>query len=90
MIIAKEWPNEMKHDKATEKCLGEHNPRTHETSTMSKILSLTKTAGLVQEEGSHLGEGEEEEDPRDSRITTQKTRTSIVSIMGKDTVLKDA
>jgi hypothetical protein len=57
---------------------------------MWKILSVTKTAGLVQEEGSHPGEGEEEEDPRDSRITTQKTRTSIVSIMGENTTLKDA
>jgi hypothetical protein len=45
---------------------------------------------LVQEEDSHPGEGEEEEDPRDSRITTQKTRTSIVSIMEEDTALKDA
>jgi hypothetical protein len=51
-------------------------------STMWKILSLTKTTEPVQEEGSHPGEGEEEEDPRDSRITTQKTHTSIVSIMG--------
>jgi hypothetical protein len=61
-------------------------------STMWKILSLTKTTDLVQEEGSHLEEGEEEEeeDPRDSRITTQKTRTSIVSIMGEDTTLKGA
>jgi hypothetical protein len=57
---------------------------------MWKILSLTKTADLVQEEGSHPEEGEEEEDPRDSRITTQKTHTSIVSIMGGDTALKGA
>jgi hypothetical protein len=56
---------------------------------MWKILNLTKTTDLVQEEGSHPGEGEEEEDPRDSRITTQKTCTSIVSIMGEDTALKD-
>jgi hypothetical protein len=28
--------------------------------------------------------------PRDSRTTTQKTHTSIVSIMGEDTALKDA
>jgi hypothetical protein len=55
-------------------------------STMCKILSLTKTTDLVHEEGSHP----EEEDPRDSRITTQKTRTSIVSIMGEDTTLKGA
>jgi hypothetical protein len=57
---------------------------------MWKILSLTKTADLVQEEGSHPEEGEEEEDPRDSRITTQKTHTYIVSIMGGDTALKGA
>jgi hypothetical protein len=57
---------------------------------MWKILSLTKTTDLVQEEGSHPREGEEEEDLRDPRITTQKTRTSIVSIMGEDTSLKDA
>jgi hypothetical protein len=56
---------------------------------MWKILSLTKTIGLVQEEDSHPGEGEEEEDPRDTRITTQKTRTSIVTIMEEDTALKD-
>jgi hypothetical protein len=59
-------------------------------STMWKILSLTKTTDLVHEEGSHPEEGEEEEDPRDSRITTQKTRTSITSIMGEDTALKGA
>jgi hypothetical protein len=33
MIIVEEWPNEMKHDKATEKRLGDPNPRIHETST---------------------------------------------------------
>jgi hypothetical protein len=33
-------------------------------------------------------EGEEEEDPRDSRITTQETRISTVSIMGEDIALK--
>jgi hypothetical protein len=55
---------------------------------MWKILSLTKTIGLVQEEDTHTGE--EEEDPQDSQITTQKTRTSIVNIMEEDTTLKDA
>jgi hypothetical protein len=34
MITAKEWLNEMKLSKATEKCPGEHNPRIHEISTM--------------------------------------------------------
>jgi hypothetical protein len=57
---------------------------------MWKILNQTKTTDLVHEEGSHPEEGKEEEDPRDSRITTQKTRTSIVSIMGEDTTLKGA
>jgi hypothetical protein len=57
-------------------------------STMWKILSLTKTTDLVHEEGSHQEEGEEEEDPRDSRITIQKTRTFTVSIMGEDTAVQ--
>jgi hypothetical protein len=82
MIIAEEWPNEMKHDKATEKRLGDHNPRIHETSTTWKILSQTRTVDQTKEEDSHLGE--EEEDLRDSRITTQETRTSIVIIMEED------
>jgi hypothetical protein len=62
MITTKEWPNEMKKGKATEKRLGDHSPRIHETSTMWKILSLTRTADQAQEEDSHLREGEEEED----------------------------
>jgi hypothetical protein len=62
----------------------------HETSTTWKILSLTRTTDQAQEEDSYLGEGGEEEDPRDSRITTQGTRTSIVSIMEEDTTLKGA
>jgi hypothetical protein len=64
--------------------------RIHKTSTMSKILSLARTTDQAQEEDSHPGEGEEEEDSRDSRITTQRTRTSIVSIMEEDTTLKGA
>jgi hypothetical protein len=57
---------------------------------MWKILSLARTTDQAQEEGSHPGEGEEEEDLQDSRITTQRTRTSIVSIMEEDTTLKAA
>jgi hypothetical protein len=57
---------------------------------MWKIHSLTRTTDQAQEEDSHPGEGEEEEDPRDSRITTQETCTSIVSIMEEDTALKGA
>jgi hypothetical protein len=90
MTIAKEWPKEMKHGKATEKLLGGHNPRIRETSTMWKILSPTKATGPTQEEDSHPEEGEEEEDPRDSRITTQKTLTSIASITEGATAPKGA
>jgi hypothetical protein len=43
MIIAEEWLNEMQHDNAIEKWLGDLNPRIHKTSTTWKILSLTKT-----------------------------------------------
>jgi hypothetical protein len=39
---------------------------------------------------SRLEEGEGEEDPRDSWITTPKTRTSIDSIMEEGTAQKDA
>jgi hypothetical protein len=59
-------------------------------STMWKIHSLTKTTDPTLEEGSRPEEGEEEEDPRDSRIITRKTHTSIVSIMGGDTAPKGA
>jgi hypothetical protein len=55
---------------------------------MWKILSLTRTTDQAQEEDSHPGEGEE--DPRDSRITTQETRISIVSIMEEGIALKGA
>jgi hypothetical protein len=89
MIIAEEWLNEMQRDNAIEKWLGDLNPRIHETSTTWKILSLTKTTDQPQEEDSHPEEGEEEEDHRDSRITTQETRT-IVSIMEEDIAPKGA
>jgi hypothetical protein len=90
MIIAEEWPSEIKHGKAIEKLLGDHNPRIHETLAMWKILSLTRTADQAQEEDSHPEVGEQEEDPSDSRIITQKTRTFIVSTMEEDTALKGA
>jgi hypothetical protein len=59
-------------------------------STMWKIHNLTKTTDPTLEEGSHPEEGEEEQDPRDSQITTRKTHTSIVSIMGGNTALRGA
>jgi hypothetical protein len=59
MIIAKEWPSEMKHGKVIEKWLGDYNPRIHKTLAMWEILSLTRTADQAQEEDSHQGEGEE-------------------------------
>jgi hypothetical protein len=57
---------------------------------MWKILSPTKATGPAQEKDSHPEEGEEEEDPRDSRITTQKTLTSIASITERATAPKGA
>jgi hypothetical protein len=57
---------------------------------MWKIISLTRTADQAQEEDSHPEKGEEEVDPRESRITTQETSTSIVNIMEEDTTPKGA
>jgi hypothetical protein len=57
---------------------------------MWKILNLTRTTDQAQEEDSHPGDGEEEEDPRNSQIKTRETRTSIVNIMEEDTTLKGA
>jgi hypothetical protein len=70
MIITEEWLNEMKRDNAIEEWLGDLNPRIHETSTTWKILSLTKTTDQTQEEDLHPEKVEEQEDHRDSRITT--------------------
>jgi hypothetical protein len=43
-----------------------------------------------QEDDLHLGEEKGGEDPRDSRITIQETRTSIVSIMEEGIAPKGA
>jgi hypothetical protein len=59
-------------------------------STMSKIHNLTKTADQAPEEGLRPEEGEEEEDPRDSRTITRKALTSIARIMGGATAPKGA
>jgi hypothetical protein len=89
-IIAKELPNEMKHGRATEKQPGGHNSKIHEMSTTWKILNLTRTTGQAQEADSRLEEGEEEEDPQGSRITTPKSSTSIASTMEEGIAQKDA
>jgi hypothetical protein len=57
---------------------------------MWKILSLTRTTDQTQEEDLHLGEEEGGEDPRDSQITIQEIRTSIVSTMEEDIAPKGA
>jgi hypothetical protein len=51
-------------------------------STASKIHNLNKVTGQAPGEGSIPEEGGEAEDPQHSRTTTQKTLTSIASIMG--------
>jgi hypothetical protein len=57
---------------------------------MWKILSLTRTIDQAQEGDLHLGEGEEEEDPRNSQTTIQEIRTSTSSITEEDIALKGA
>jgi hypothetical protein len=47
---------------------------------MWKILSLMRTTDQTQEEDSHPGEGEGEEDPRNSQITIQEIHTSTANI----------
>jgi hypothetical protein len=79
-INAEELLNEMKQDKETEKWRGDLNSKTRETSTMWKILSLIRTTDQTQEEDSHPGAGEGEEDPRNSQTTTQEIHTSTASI----------
>jgi hypothetical protein len=54
------------------------------------ILSLTRTIDQVQQEDFHPGEGEEEEDTRNSQTTIQEIRTSTTSITEEDTELKGA
>jgi hypothetical protein len=57
---------------------------------MWKILSLTRTIDEAQEGDLHPGEGEEEEDPRNSQTTIQEIRTSTSSITEEDIALKGA
>jgi hypothetical protein len=81
-ITAEELPNEMKHDKATEKQCGNLNSRIPETSTLWKTLSPIRTIDQALGEDLHPGEGEGEgeEDPRNSQTTTQEIHTFTVSI----------
>jgi hypothetical protein len=79
-IIAEELLNEIRQGKATEKWRGDLNSRTRETSTMWQILSLIRRTDQTQEEDSHPGAGEGEEDPRNSQTTSQEIHTSTVSI----------
>jgi hypothetical protein len=89
-IIVEEYLNETKHDKAIEKWRGDLNLRIRETSTMWKILSPTRITDQAQEEDLHPGEGEREEDPRNSRTTIQEIHTSTASITEEDISLKGA
>jgi hypothetical protein len=87
-IIEKELLSEIKQDKAIEEQHGGLSFKLHETSTMWKILSSTKTTGQAQEEASHQEEGGEEEDLRRSKIMTQEIHTFTADIMGEVTTLK--
>jgi hypothetical protein len=59
---------------------------------MWKILSPIRTTGQALEEDLHPGEGEGEgeEDPRNSQTTIQDIRTSITSITEEDITPKGA
>jgi hypothetical protein len=57
---------------------------------MLETLSHSKTAGQAPGEDSIPEEEGGAEDPQDSRTTTQKTLTSIASIMGEATAPKGA
>jgi hypothetical protein len=57
---------------------------------MWKILSPIRTKDQVQEEDLHLGEGEGEEDPRNSQTTIQEIHTSTTSITEEDIAPKGA
>jgi hypothetical protein len=57
---------------------------------MWKIFSLTRTIDQVQQEDFHPGEGEEEENTRNSETTIQEIRTSTASITEEDTAPKGA
>jgi hypothetical protein len=57
---------------------------------MWKILSPTRITDQAQEEDLHPGEGEGEEDPRNSQTTIQDIRTFTTSITEEDIALKGA
>jgi hypothetical protein len=90
MITTEESLNEMKQDKATEKRRGDLNFRIRETLTTWRILSPIRTTDQAQEEDLHQEEGEGEEHPRNSQITTQEIHTSTASTTEEVTVPKGA
>jgi hypothetical protein len=57
---------------------------------MWKILSPIRTTDQAQEEDLHLGEGEGEENPRNSQTTIQEIHTSTASITEEDIAPKGA
>jgi hypothetical protein len=71
-IIEEELPRQIKQGKAIEEQHGDLIFKLHETLTMWKILSSTRTADRAQEEILHQEEDEGEEDLRKSQITTQE------------------
>jgi hypothetical protein len=81
-ITAEESLNEMKQDKEIEKQHGDLNSKIRETSTTWKIPSPIRTNDQAQEEDLHPGEGEGEgqEDPRNSQTTTQEIHTFTANI----------
>jgi hypothetical protein len=87
---ARGWLSETRLDRATEILPGGHHLSIRETSTASETLNHNKPTGQAPGEDSIPEEGGEEEEPQDSRTTTQKILTSIASIMEEATTPKGA
>jgi hypothetical protein len=78
------------HKRVAERNEARQGNREMTWRAQSQNLRNVNNVENPQHDQNNKGSHPEEEDPLDSRITTQKTRTSIVSIMGEDTALKGA
>jgi hypothetical protein len=70
----------MMQDREIQKSPGDLNSKIHETSIMWKIHSPIRITDQAEEEALHPGEGEGEEDPRNSQTITQEIHTSTANI----------
>jgi hypothetical protein len=80
-IIKRELLSETKQDEAIEEQHGDLSSKLHQTSTMLKTLSSTRTTDQAQEEIFHREEEEGEEDHQKCRTMIQEIHTSTADIM---------